>query len=188
MRVLASLAFFLLLAPPAGAGPICGPGGLELTVDDAAPLQDVLPGGGVCLTASGSCTLYAALVEANAYAGCDRIHLPAGLYLVLPGQLEIRDDLELIGAGADQVVIDAQYGQIDPNCIPVTALPPPGTDPPICPPQDSLLGFGPSPTIDVDASVRALIQGVTIQRGVSGWGGGIRNAGPLIVAENVIQR
>lgn len=51
---------------------------VNTTLDGA----DVLPGDGVCETSAGSgtCSLRAAIQEANAFAGADRIDLPAGTY------------------------------------------------------------------------------------------------------------
>src|SRR5690242_12861066 len=50
---------------------------------------DVLPGDGVCADATGACSLRAAVQEANALAGFDRIELPAGTFgLSLAGPWE----------------------------------------------------------------------------------------------------
>ena len=64
----------------------------------------------MCATAGGDCTLRAALQEANALAGDDIIVLPAGAYIltivgagennVATGDLDIRENLTITGAGA----------------------------------------------------------------------------------------
>jgi hypothetical protein len=80
-------------------------------VDDTAFLPDAVPGDGVCAASSGACTLWAAVDEANALAGRDTVNVPAGNYLTNPDTyghaVSIRDDLDLVGSGADVTVIDA---------------------------------------------------------------------------------
>ncbi len=50
------------------------------TVDSTADVNDAVPGDGICSDGSGSCTLRAAISEANALTGADTIILPAGTY------------------------------------------------------------------------------------------------------------
>src|SRR5437660_359344 len=86
------------------------------TVDSTLDAVDAHPGDGVCATATNVCTLRAAIQEANALAGADTINVPAGMYtLSIPGSfedeaatgdLDITDDLTLIGAGARSTIID----------------------------------------------------------------------------------
>jgi len=86
-------------------------------VDDVADVIDVAPGDGICLTVGGTCTLRAAMQEANALVGRDTIEAPSGKYvLTIPGRdenasasgdLDVTDDLVLRGSGSDPVVIDA---------------------------------------------------------------------------------
>ena len=86
-------------------------------VDDTTDLVDALPGDGVCATASGTCSLRAAIQEANALAGADTVTLPAGLYpltlngsgenAATTGDLDITDALRIDGAGAGSTTIDA---------------------------------------------------------------------------------
>ena len=77
---------------------------------------DALPGDGVCATAAGPCTLRAAVQEANALAGPETITLSAAAYtltldgfdeVAAVGDLDIRTDIALLGAGAAATVIDA---------------------------------------------------------------------------------
>lgn len=79
---------------------------------------DASPGNGICETGAGNqvCTLRAAIQEANSLPGPDVIALPAGIYRLTlagadedaaaTGDLDITDDLSILGAGADQVTID----------------------------------------------------------------------------------
>ncbi|MEL7448535.1 MAG: DUF4347 domain-containing protein [Pseudomonadota bacterium] len=85
-------------------------------VDSFADTVDINPGDGVAEDASGNTSLRAAIMEANALAGADFILLPSGHYdITIPfgagpadshGDLDINDDLTLVGAGADSTTID----------------------------------------------------------------------------------
>ncbi len=124
--------------------------------DDAV---DVVPGDGVCLTAGGSCSVRAAIMEANADSGFDSVVVPAGIYvLTLPGRgedasatgdLDIRSNLALAGAGADVVSIDAN---------------------------------GIDRVLDVGAGVTATVGALTLTGGAGvDSGGGVLNAGILAI-------
>src|SRR5579862_2370328 len=88
------------------------------TVTDTADVIDAHPGDGICETATGNgiCTLRAAIQESNALAGSDTVNLPAGTYtLTIPGtdedmsasgDLDITDDLTIIGAGQRSTIVD----------------------------------------------------------------------------------
>lgn len=91
-----------------GEGPPAGP--LTLLVDSVADLPDAHPGDGTCDVGDGSCTLRAAIDEANAWPGEDTISLSPGVdpVLSLPGvddtnaagDLDVNDALVLEGSGA----------------------------------------------------------------------------------------
>ncbi|KAA0139974.1 hypothetical protein FYZ48_08595 [Gimesia chilikensis] len=80
---------------------------------------DANPGDGVSVDVNGQSTLRAAIIESNSRAGADTILLGTGVYtLSLFGQgegnaywgdLDITDDLTIIGAGSGKTVIDADY-------------------------------------------------------------------------------
>jgi CSLREA domain-containing protein len=82
---------------------------------------DTNPGDGVCVSASGYCTLRAAVQETNALAGPDIIKLKTGLYMLTiagisedggaSGDLDITGDLAIIGAGAKKTFING--GKLD---------------------------------------------------------------------------
>ncbi len=95
-----------------------------ITVNSTNDLGDSVLGDGICATASGECTLRAAIEESNARSGGDIILVPAGTYgLATPatsadvssqagepdlnGNLRITDSVVLQGAGADKTIIDA---------------------------------------------------------------------------------
>ncbi len=138
------------------------------TTSDAV---DVAPGNGVCADALGACSLRAAIQEANALAGVDRIELSAGVYvlslagrgedLAATGDLDVRSPLALVGAGAGVTVIDA-------NEI------------------DRVLDVHPG-----SGSVR--VEGVTVRRGSSASppfpghvGGGILNSAALTIVDSAV--
>ncbi|WP_257385862.1 choice-of-anchor Q domain-containing protein [Tahibacter caeni] len=87
------------------------------TVDTADDTTDASPGDGRCADALDRCSLRAAVQETNALAGADRIELPAGEFLLslagsgedaaASGDLDVRDDLAVVGAGAALTSIDA---------------------------------------------------------------------------------
>ncbi|HKE48826.1 MAG TPA: right-handed parallel beta-helix repeat-containing protein [Rhodanobacteraceae bacterium] len=83
------------------------------TTDDSV---DANPGDGLCLDASGRCSLRAAIEEANALPGADSIQLLGGVYTLTiagtgedggaTGDLDITDDVTIEGAGADKTRVD----------------------------------------------------------------------------------
>ncbi len=86
------------------------------TVDTTADSRDDLPGDGVCADALGHCSLRAAVMESNAWAGADTIVLDAGTYAFTisgsddaaeSGDLDIIDDLTIVGAGMGVTIVDA---------------------------------------------------------------------------------
>jgi CSLREA domain-containing protein len=91
--------------------------GVSFAVTSTLDEVDAEPGDGQCRTASAACTLRAAIQETNALPGADAITVPAGTYtLTLPGDsenlgatgdLDLRDDVVITGAGPAGTVIDA---------------------------------------------------------------------------------
>lgn len=81
---------------------------VDYTVDSGADAPDVSPGDAVCRSAANECTLRAAIQQANATPGFDRVLLPEGSYLLdldsgsnedsgVTGDLDIREPMALIG-------------------------------------------------------------------------------------------
>jgi CSLREA domain-containing protein len=90
---------------------------------------DTAPGDGVCATSASLCTLRAAVQEANALPGAQWIALGAGVLMLnvqdspfaptvqptpednaVTGDLDIKDDLTIIGLDADRTTIHANEG------------------------------------------------------------------------------
>lgn len=103
-------------------------------VNSLLDLVDASPGDGLCASLAGACTLRAAIQEANAEPGGDLVTLPPGIYtLELPpvleddegsGDLDIRDELDIRGAGAFVTLIEGNGadGVIDALGAPAIAL------------------------------------------------------------------
>lgn len=85
-------------------------------VNSTEDTVDVSPGDGVAADALGQCTLRAAIMEANATVGASTITLHGGAYALsiagvgedaaVTGDLDIRCELTIAGAGAATTVID----------------------------------------------------------------------------------
>ena len=149
--------------------------GTEVTtfrVNSTGDAVDAAPGNGVCRTASGACTLRAAIQEANALAGAQAVMLPAGVYKITlaepanggiaGGDLDITGPARITGAGAARTTID---GNLRKHRVVVVA----GT-----------------------AGSRVELSGVTIRGGRTeeyGDGGGLRiEAGAMVVLRLVTVR
>ncbi len=136
----------------------------DYVIDTTADAGDVDPGDGACDDGAGTCSLRAAIMEANALPGAHAISLPAGTYiLTIPGtgedaaasgDLDITGDLTIDGAGADSSIIDA-------NGI------------------DRVFQVLPGMTVKMD--------GVTVRNGnLRGPGGGISNRGAITLTNSVV--
>ncbi len=92
---------------------------LDMVVDTTADGVDVSPGDGVCATSGGSCSLRAAVMEANAWSAdpVDTISVPAGTYTLTltgadeeaaaTGDLDINSAITITSqAGAAVTIID----------------------------------------------------------------------------------
>ena len=86
----------------------------EFVVDNLFDGVDSNPGDGKCETSTKKCTLRAAIMEANILPGKDVIHLSSGTYNVMmdvasqkKGELQILDDLEILGTDRGKTVIVA---------------------------------------------------------------------------------
>ncbi len=125
-----------------------------LTVNSTADAIDTHPGDGICATATGVCTLRAALQETNALEGFDLIQVPAGTYRfaisgadeeeAATGDLDIIDNVTLVGAGVDRTLVGGSR-------------------------LDRILHIHGGNTV--------ILEGLTLQHGVAPDGGGIRNDG-----------
>lgn len=87
-----------------------------LIVDTTLDAVDAAPGDGLCATPAGGCALRAALQEANALPGADRISLPPGTYSLTiagrgedaaaSGDLDVAETVSIDGAGSVSSVVD----------------------------------------------------------------------------------
>ena len=92
-------------------------GGATFVVDTTVDGVDIFPGDNVCATAENTCTLRAAVMEANALPSADRIELGPNFYsLSIPGgneeaaatgDLDIYGTLTIVGQGMMATAIDA---------------------------------------------------------------------------------
>lgn len=115
MKRLSSLLIFLL-------GVVLLPA-KDFTVNITADVPDASPGDGVCLSLGRDpgCSLRAAIQEANAWPGADTIIVPVGTFALTiagvgendaaTGDLDIRDTVDLMGAGPSVTIIDG--GRLD---------------------------------------------------------------------------
>jgi uncharacterized repeat protein (TIGR01451 family)/CSLREA domain-containing protein len=134
------------------------------TVSSTADLADADTTDGICQTVSSTCTLRAAIQQANAWPGTDAIVLPAGTYNLsiagagenagATGDLDITDGLILNGAGATTTIIDG--GALD-------------------------------RVLHIANGVAARISGVTLRNGlVNDSGGGVYNLGTLTLSDSAV--
>lgn len=81
----------------------------SITVNDAADLSDIAPGDGQCATSAGTCTLRAAIEEANASNTLDTItfNLPLPATILLTNSLNITSGLTINGPETGQLTLDA---------------------------------------------------------------------------------
>jgi CSLREA domain-containing protein len=118
--VLPSLLFMLMATSVGCDFPEPGEPGY-FVVNSTTDSVDASPGNSVCATASGTCTLRAAIQESNAMAGSNTVEIPAGTYLLtLPGSggdaqgdLNINGSVRLLGAGATNTLIDGNGGRLN---------------------------------------------------------------------------
>lgn len=92
------------------ASVFAAPDGLNFNVNDTADLVDKHPGDGQCASKHNTCTLRAAIMEANAHPGTDIIHLQANETYKLTrvgnddkakkGDLDVTESIQLLGNGA----------------------------------------------------------------------------------------
>lgn len=152
---------------------------MTFTVDDTADAVDAAPGDGLCATAGGTCTLRAAVQEANAWPGADVIRLQPGKTYTLTlhganenkaatGDLDILDDVTINGAGASN-------DPNSPNFANATIID----------------GDGADRVLDIlNPAASVIVSGVIVKHGqLNGsnvTGAGINNAGNLTINDSLI--
>jgi hypothetical protein len=90
--------FVMLSLPAAGAVPP------TFVVNNPADAHDLVPGDGKCEAAPNACTLRAAVEEANTTSGAT-ILIPAGMFTLSLGELELKSPMTIAGAGMTATVI-----------------------------------------------------------------------------------
>jgi CSLREA domain-containing protein len=147
-------------------------------VNSTADRVDNNPGDSQCDTGQSTpqgeseCTLRAAIQETNALAGPDTILLPAGIFQLTiagpnenaaaTGDLDILDNLTIIGAGRERTFIDGGgRDRVFDIVSPASSTPPNGA-------------------IDV------IIAHVTVRNGTASGGGGIRYSSHLTIINSII--
>ena len=115
---LAALVLIALVAGREASVGSTGSGDETFEVTSTADEVDVDPGDGLCAAASGECALRAAIQETNALPGHQTVVLPAGEYVLTRngyeenesavGDLDIKDDLTIVGAGTANTAITEQ--------------------------------------------------------------------------------
>jgi CSLREA domain-containing protein len=139
-------------------------------VNSTADRVDSNPGDGICRTSANTCTLRAAIQEANASPGLDDIYVPAGVYAItIPpmndnfidnGDFDITESVVIDGAGEGTTILDGGN--------------PPSGSPPVMRGLDRLVEIHPS----ADA---VTISGLTIREGYTAEsGGGIQFGAELL--------
>jgi CSLREA domain-containing protein len=88
--------------------------GGTFTVNSTVDAVDARPGDGKCRTASGVCTLRAAIMEANATTASSTINLPAAIYVLTitgadendarTGDLDIKRNMTIVASGGVAVI------------------------------------------------------------------------------------
>ena len=100
--------FLVLFLCAISAAPAQDQFGKLFTVNDSGDSRDAVPGNGVCLDASGKCTVRAAIEEANSAPDQDAIifDLPGNVIIDLSlGELVISSNLYIIGPSARKLFI-----------------------------------------------------------------------------------
>jgi CSLREA domain-containing protein len=130
------------------------------TVNSTLDEVDNNLGDGLCATASGVCTLRAAIQETNALTGHNTIVLPADTYHLTDsgtGSLTITDDLTISVLGEENATIRGADGW-----------------------NSQILSI-------VNPGIQVTISNVTIENGLGSEGGGIFNRGNLILENATIR-
>jgi CSLREA domain-containing protein len=165
-RVMLLTAVLLACAPAAAAA-------TPFTVDSTADAVDATPGDGTCATATDTCTLRAAVQEANALPGADDITVPAGTYhltitgwnedAAATGDLDITTEVTITAASARAVTVSAKV-------------------------NDELNGDRVDRVFDIRPGADVALSRLTVAYGLGGGdGGNIRAAAPLSLTDVTVR-
>jgi len=163
-------------------------------VDSTADAVDAVPGDGVCATADEACTLRAAVQEANALPGADRIRVPAGEYLLtrggaseddaVTGDLDLRGRLRVVGAGVGATIVDGngldRVFHVQPNArVTLVKIAVRGGNG-----VDTSLGGG----VNAESASRVILKRLLVEDNEAFIGGGVASTGVLRVVETTIRQ
>ena len=174
----------------------------KFIVNSTDDIVDAAPGDGLCETAPGNkiCTLRAAVQEANAYAGPDKIVLKAKKYTLiagsegesggtgedaaLTGDLDITESVTIAGQGSAYTVVDGSHLDRVFHVIgtPADLVKFVG----ITVQNGSVLDSGGGILNDSDAAVTVKLCSIKNNLAYGESGGGIASSGPLNVISSVI--
>lgn len=185
MPRLSSCVLVLLLATSVDAA--------TFRVNATTDAVDATPGDGECATAGAVCTLRAAVQEANALAGPDRIRVPAGDYQLTragagendaaTGDLDVRGRLRVIGAGVASTVVDGngldRVFDVQPNArVTLTKLAVRGGD---------AGGSGSGGGVNAGTGARLVLKRMLVEANEAFAGGGVAATGQLALATTTVR-
>ncbi len=187
-----AVAALLIVAWPAGNA---GADHVDFTVDSVNDGGDEVPGDGACATFLAECTLRAAVQEANAHPGHDTIILPADTYMLTieghnedaagSGDLDITDDLTIVGDGAQTTIIDGNRADRVFDVSSDASVEMSGVTI-----QNGVTVYLPLEPIQGGGGIHNAgtldLNEVAIDRNVSPAGGGIENTGTLTINDSAI--
>lgn len=164
----------------------------SFTVNSTVDSGDAVPGDGQCASSEGFCTLRAAVQEANAEAGVDRIVVPRGRFLIeidgvtedgaASGDLDLTRDVIIEGAGSGHTILDGGGRDRLLEIIGAMVFV-----------SDLTVTRGKSPYYEYGGGIENLVDGdLTLTRvrllSNEGTGGGIDNDGVLTLADCTLLR
>jgi len=185
IRTAASAAMLLLAVSTADAA--------LFKVNDTADAVDAVPGDGVCATAGGSCTLRAAIQEANALPGPDRVRIPAGEFSLTragasendtaTGDLDVTGRLRVIGKGVAATVVDGagidRVFDVQPNArVTLAKLAVRGGD---------AGGSGVGGGVNAGTGARLVLKRVLVEQNEAFGGGGVAASGVLRMVMSTVR-
>ena len=159
------------------------------TINSLDDSVDANHGDGVCADNSGNCTIRAAIQECNKLAGPDIINLPANTYNLniegkdednsATGDLDIIDDLTILGADAGNTIINGNKKDrvlhiIDSIKVEISKV------------QiiNGLAAFG-GGLLNEDATIN-LNDSIISRNNADSEGGGLYNAGTILISDSII--
>jgi hypothetical protein len=81
---------------------------IVFTINTNQDSHDTSPGDGNCTANTGRCSLRAAIEETNALLGRDTIFLPSDTYHLSLGELNITDDVDIVGSEINDTIISGE--------------------------------------------------------------------------------